>query len=252
MYPIPASRGLSLVEIADHWSREIKPSRTKDELIIDLGKAWWGGEFQSTKGTTRLDAIKRLFELEPSQSPFWMLGEDWPKPETEHLSSSTAFLLRTILRLPSSDAETWTDTACVAAYKKIAEDWGTGLFNLVEPMVNSVSLSEAAFSTWIIELGYTRPGFWGKSEGVADHEGRPFIMSAGQKPPLTIVARKRGPAPVVLTRVKSAMRADIQSGKFSIEQLMLVTEESLRAEYAASRDIIRRARIEIQSEFVGD
>ena len=53
----PADRNLTLDEIADDWSREIQPPRSKNELATELCKAWWRGEFEATRGPKRHQKI---------------------------------------------------------------------------------------------------------------------------------------------------------------------------------------------------
>jgi hypothetical protein len=161
LYPIPAKKNLDLSEIADHWSREIEPRRSSREMLIDLGRAWWRGEFKSHGEITPLRVLNALFEESSSQLTFWVQGEDPPQTVWEHPDGSAEFLMRPVIPVPSSDPETWTDEQCVEAYEAIAQDWGHGDFDLVAPVVSGLMLTEAAFAQWIEANSYHRPKFWG-------------------------------------------------------------------------------------------
>jgi hypothetical protein len=65
-------------------------------------------------------------------------------------------------------------------------------------------------------------------------------------------ARKRGRKPVVGPKVSDSMRQDLRTKRFTVQQLDTMTEEALKAEYGASRDICREARKTVlsESEFV--
>jgi hypothetical protein len=57
----------------------------------------------------------------------------------------------------------------------------------------------------------------------------------------------RGPKAGVQLRVADAMRADLLSGKKTPDQLRKQTEKVLEAEYSASRDTVRKARLTVLS-----
>ena len=61
--------------------------------------------------------------------------------------------------------------------------------------------------------------------------------------------RRRGPAPITKERVVREMNADIKSGETSASKLEGEKEEVLAEKYGASRDTIRKARIEVLSRY---
>ena len=248
----PSNIYLSLDDIADDWSREIQPPRSKNELVTELGKAWWRGEFLATKGPTRFRMLQILYNSLSAEEVFWVQGEVGPRMVWRQPPVSAAALFAPVLPVPSGSIASWTDHDCLAAYEMISQGGCREFTRSLYLISGGVSFSEPDFTQWIEKFGHTRPEFWAKSRDndTFDILAASDAASSNSKP--SIGARKRGPIPKVLLRVKGAMRTDIESGKFSIEKLMSLTEESLRAEYAASRDTIRRARGEIQSEFVGD
>jgi hypothetical protein len=64
--------------------------------------------------------------------------------------------------------------------------------------------------------------------------------------------RKRGRTPEVSNKVKDSMRRDLREGKLTEQELDKMTEEAMKAQYGASRDICRNARLTVlsESEFV--
>ena len=160
MYPIPASRSLTLHEIADHWSREIEPRRTKEELLRDLGRAFWRGEFTPTVGPTRLKFLISLFRTSRATLTFWVKGKRRPKTLWFQADKSALLLELSVLPIPNKSPKTWTDEQCVEAYEAIAQDWGHDVFVNVVPIVSSCALTESIFTKWIETKGYHRPKFW--------------------------------------------------------------------------------------------
>ena len=160
MYPIPASRALTLFEIADHWSRKIKPKRSKMELFNDLSKAWWRGEFQSSNGINRLKALTALFKTQRRELHFWIHGEKRPQTEWPQPDGSVELLTLSVLPVPSANPDMWTDDSCRGAYEAIAQDWGDEAFGIIEPVLVGVTLSEPEFTSWTLTMGYKRPKFW--------------------------------------------------------------------------------------------
>ena len=61
MFPIPSKRKLSIVEIAKHWSREIEPPASPQELRDVISKAWWRGELIATDGASRLSILRGYY-----------------------------------------------------------------------------------------------------------------------------------------------------------------------------------------------
>ena len=160
MYPIPASRDLTMFEIADHWSREIEPHRKKMELFDDLCKAWWMGEFRPAKGMTRQQALTHLFKQCREELPFWINGENRPETRWIQPDGSVEILPLSLLPVPSANPDDWTDEDCKAAYEALAKDVSNEAFSIIERGLVSITLSEREFSRWTRSMGYTRPNFW--------------------------------------------------------------------------------------------
>jgi hypothetical protein len=65
---------------------------------------------------------------------------------------------------------------------------------------------------------------------------------------VSIVSHSRGRRPQVSNRVKDSMRQDIQEKRFTKQELSGMSEEALAAQYEASRDTCRKARLAVLSE----
>lgn len=160
LHAIPAKRDLSLFEIAELWSREIKLLRTQSDLLEDLGKAWWRGEFQSRTEVTRLKALRALFHTRRAELPFWVEGSEKPQTTWEHPDGSVDVLLLSPVPVPSADPGAWVDGECLSAYEVIAQDWPNEAFDIVDPVVRGVILTSQDFAGWVANFGYSQPTFW--------------------------------------------------------------------------------------------
>jgi hypothetical protein len=60
VFPIAEST-LSFGEIADYWSREIRPSASPNELLSTLVSAWWLGELRGDSKHSPLQLLKIMF-----------------------------------------------------------------------------------------------------------------------------------------------------------------------------------------------
>jgi len=62
-------------------------------------------------------------------------------------------------------------------------------------------------------------------------------------------ARRRGPKPVKFLRVKDAIREALKTGGLSVQQLHDMREKQLASDYDVSREVARKARDSVLSEF---
>ena len=183
MHAIPAKRDLSLFEIAELWSREIKLLRTQSELLEDLGKAWWRGEFQSRTEVTRLKALRALFRTRQAELSFWVEGSEMPRTTWEHPDGSVDVLRLSPIPVPSADPGAWVDGECLSAYAAIAQDWPDEAFDIVEPVVRGIILTSQDFACWVANFGYSQPTFW----------ALPPVAAPELPAPIVEPLRKRGP-----------------------------------------------------------
>jgi len=82
MFPI-ADETLSFSEIADYWSREIRPPASDLELLQALSAAWWRGQIVGKTALTRLKLIRYLFGHAPDHDLIFVVGDQTGPPEIE-------------------------------------------------------------------------------------------------------------------------------------------------------------------------
>lgn len=238
----PADRYLTLDEIADDWSREIQPPRSKNELATELCKAWWRGEFEATRGSTRLGMLQNCFRNRFADLHFWIEGASEPQTVWEQSDGGAVVDLTPILPIPSATPESWTDGECKAAYEIIAEYWGSHNFDIMGSLVaQGIFLSEPDFTKWIEKVGHTRPGFWAPS--------RPGVCS---QPPTVKVALKsasrRGRSSVKRDAAMKKLRALLDDGQFTRDGINKMSDDELIYQTGAKRTTAREARARLLSE----
>jgi hypothetical protein len=161
MFPIPQDRSLSLIDIADYWSREAQPPAKKREIFSELIKAWWRGEFVGTNGPIRLKVLKALFELRKDRISFVVPGHE-SAPQTEATEDGGLRITRPLsIRLPNDEPSSWDDEKCAPAYEALAEGWQFMEGDISEPAIGGVELTRDCFIKWLSKRGLWRPTFWG-------------------------------------------------------------------------------------------
>ena len=95
MFPI-SQRTLTFWEIADYWSREIKPPASHSELLDLLIRTWWSGEFREASHASRFEFLKKMLANnsrtdEPDDIFFTFEDEDEP-PSVEYLQDGSALV----------------------------------------------------------------------------------------------------------------------------------------------------------------
>ena len=235
----PADRHLTLEEIADDWSREIQPPRTRSELAAELGKSWWRGEFVATRGPTRLQVLQRLFENWGGVLTFWIHGE--PKPQISYMQPACS---DQYLPVPNAAFETWADGQCVAAYEVIAECWGKLQLEDVDFQVtNFVLLLEPDFTKWVEDFNHTRPEFWLPASGRKNIQPPQEKSRAGAKR-----VCRRGRSSTVRDAAIANLRAGLAEGRFSRSDLDKMPDAELMYQTGAKRTTAREARVRLLSE----
>ena len=233
MYRIASEQNLTLLEIADNWSREISPKRTSIELEKSLIQAWWRGELQATGNITRLKAIDALFTSVAARPLFWVNGEPEPKTIWEHPDGSAEVFIGPILKVPSHSPDEWSDENCNDAFEEIAKDWDNQAFDLIRPIISETTLSERDFTAWIKAKGHDRPEFW--------VEPKSFEADRVLKAPKTAlkkISKNKAPDFVRLYQSKTLGAGD-QPTKVGLERY------SLAENYDGTRDSLRNAFDEI-------
>ena len=160
MFPIPSERKLSVVEIANYWSREIEPSASPQELRDVIGKAWWCGELIAANGSSRLSVLRGYYSRsahfvafaipDVQEAPQWM-----PNGEGE------MELVRPLrVPLPNANPDTWTEANCASAFDAIADQWKEAMISPSALIFLDIVLTSKEFFQWVDAIGYRRPSFW--------------------------------------------------------------------------------------------
>jgi hypothetical protein len=160
VYPIPAKQRLSLWDIADHWSREIRPRREPWEVRDDLVKAWWRGELTAANGPSRPEMLRLLYKSYQDRIAFSAPGLGEPV-SSKVLSDGTVVVFRCwSVPLPNYQPEAWDDTNCAEAFEAVEKAWSCERFEIVAISVCFSELTVAEFMSWIDETPYPTPTFW--------------------------------------------------------------------------------------------
>jgi hypothetical protein len=224
MFPLQETE-LSIAQIADYWSREIKASAT--EIQTDIEKGLWRGEILRFRRRRR----------------DWLHSVEW------------------YLLWPPGDPASWSDHDLESIYATIAKYWGAPPAEIVcavnENPIHDVVLTRTEFFQWISARGYALPTFWGpwtsedgdaRSSGIAASPALPELTTSDALAPprgSAISEIRRGPRPWKRTDVMDRMRVALESGKLTRKQLQEMPEKTMEAEYGVSRDTARKARNEV-------
>ena len=169
MYPI-AEATLSLHDIAEYWSREIRPPASSNELLSILVSAWWSGELRSDSVHSRLQLLKIMFtsKYRDDLGIVFIVGNDAGPPQVDLPDDD----LRPQIRVPSSNTESWDEAACRDAFYALAEvtkDSSINIYQRFHPIniyrefavfLPSIKVTYEEFDTWLRSRGYSPPTFW--------------------------------------------------------------------------------------------
>jgi hypothetical protein len=243
MFPI-SDDTLPLRDIADFWSREIRPPATFNELLRCLESAWWRGEFIGEGALSRLKLLQHLFQSQFDLGIVFVVGDESEAPEAKQLPDGAVEIdIRPRIRVPSADADTWIETNCVLAYEDLAATSFLTNHPTMRPVLFGFQLSRREFMEWLSRRGSARPTFWGAIDANAYHPTR-RIPNNG----LTENTRRRGRRPEKLLKVMEEMRSDIRQRRRTVRDLNDMLEKELAEEYSVSRDTARKARRNVLSE----
>jgi len=163
MFPIN-KRTLPILEIADYWAREIDPPASLRELLGLLEGAWWRGEILGDSQLTRLEFLKRIFKSMRDRSDagvVFITGEDDEKSSIVELPNGSVKVdVRYRIPLPSSDTNTWDETACNEAFMALAQASSIESYPEITPGLAFIELSYTEFTEWLAERGFREPKFW--------------------------------------------------------------------------------------------
>ncbi|UPT96131.1 hypothetical protein J4G48_0045060 [Bradyrhizobium barranii subsp. apii] len=161
MFPLSAEK-LPLREIADFWSREIKPRASRDELLARLESAWWRGELRGNSWDSRLQLLKKMFEKreEPElRSVAFVSPSDAGPPTEVPLSDGSIAVVRRIISVPNA-SEDWTEASCSEAFEALASLPSEEYFPLFSYAICFIDLTYEEFFGWVRTRRFDLPTFW--------------------------------------------------------------------------------------------
>jgi len=158
----PSERKLSVVEIAEYWSREIRLSAPPQNLRDVIGKAWWSGDLIAANSPSRLSVLRHYY-LAPAEFIAFAVPDTEEPPQWVASDDGVIEFVRPLrVPLPNANPETWTEANCTPAFDAIAEQWKEAVISPAEsaPIFLDIVLTSTEFFRWIDEIGYERPTFW--------------------------------------------------------------------------------------------
>jgi hypothetical protein len=160
MFPIATST-LSFGEIAEYWSREIRPTAKWEELLGALESAYWLGELRGISGPTRLQRLKNMFTSLRHRDDLGIvfIAGDCAVPLPVELPDLKVDL-RHQIRVPSSNTESWDETACTNAFHTLAKTSSKESYPELTAGFTLIELSYEEFNTWREKRGYHETNFW--------------------------------------------------------------------------------------------
>jgi hypothetical protein len=195
MFPIPSEQPLSFAEVAQYWSREIRPRASFNEVLNELVKAWWRGNLMAS-GARRVDLLRTIYKSAPHLVAFAFPNSVDPPRRNELLDGSVEVLWLYRVPLPSAEPESWGDDNCTEAFQAIAAAWDLNRFSLTAPVVSGLEVTQADFSRWVESQGY-----------------RPFTFWAGSKEEEQPSPGKRLSKPVAAGLAQDYIRCERQEGR---------------------------------------
>ena len=164
MYPISAEKRLSLLDVADHWAGELGQPNRYDQLLQNLIRAWWGGEFGPIEAEHRLAMLKWLYKHHRNDISFLIPGQDVPDEMRELPHGGVKVDISYRAPVPNIDPSSWTQANCAETFKILADEWSLHLTPEASNNLAFLKVSEADFSSWVRAQGYSRPNFWAQGK----------------------------------------------------------------------------------------
>jgi hypothetical protein len=163
IFPISSEYRLSFLDVANYWSREIRPRFAPAEVLNELAKAWWRGDLVAAGGASRVDVLTVLYRLYSDCIVFDM-PDNASRPEIRELPDGSAKIVLCRVPLPNSNPDSWEDLACTKAFEAVAEFWDQDSFPLARPIVDGLEVTEKEFTRWIEAEKKPRPIFWARGD----------------------------------------------------------------------------------------
>ena len=165
MFPITRA-ALSFSEIADYWSREIRPPAKLNELLSILVSAWWLGELRGDSVHSRLQLLKMMFisKYRDELGIVFIVGDNAGPPQADLPPDEPVEIdVRPQICVPSSNTETWDEAACrdpLHALAKATEEFSIDIYKEFAVILLSIKVTYVEFNIWLRSRGYSPPTFW--------------------------------------------------------------------------------------------
>jgi hypothetical protein len=181
MFPLSAEK-LPFLEIADFWSREIKPPASYNELLAILESAWWKGELKGNSALNRLQFLRKMFEIrrEPDmQSVVFVTPNDaGPPKETPLAGGEFVVDVRPRIIVPG-ETDDWTEDSCKDAFEELSRLPSQEYFHPLSYGICFIDLTPEEFFGWVMKRGFEVPNFWKRFTeiGVTQATGQGSVTS---------------------------------------------------------------------------
>jgi hypothetical protein len=160
MFPIPSDRKLSVVQVAEYWSREITHPASAQELRDIISKAWWRGELVAANGASRLSVLRGYY-LRSAKFIAFVIPDMEESPQWMPVDEEVIEFVRPLrVPLPNAKPKTWTEADCAPAFDAIAEQWKEAVISPSAPLFLDIVFTSSEFFQWIDAIGFERPTFW--------------------------------------------------------------------------------------------
>jgi hypothetical protein len=249
---------LSFGEISHYWSQEITESH--DEILAFLEQAWWRGEIRTESGS-RLKLLRGMFDWwckHGSASIAFVTAKDAAQPEPPPDESLLVDMRPTILVVPSTYPDEWSEDSCANAFQVLADAPSLTYYRERSPGFMALKLTYDQFVRLLTNHHRALTNFWRPPVECPTQVSQEPKASPGEQAclkelaPIAAQLRKRGPPPLKLESVKDAMRSAIQKGQQTPDGLRDMRQKELAHRYNVGRTTAVSARNAVLSEFEDD
>ena len=193
MFPIAEST-LSFGEIADYWSREIRPSASSNELLSCLVSAFWLREVRGDSVYSPLQLLEMMLtsKYRDDLGIVFIVGDDAGPPLVDLPDGSQVIDVRPQIRVPSSNVESWDEAARRDALHALAEITVIASIDSDKASIDSykefavflpyTKLTHEEFNAWRTKRGFSIPTFWKpRDQLVAPQERKTWQAKPGKR-----------------------------------------------------------------------
>ena len=249
---------LSIADITNHWSQEIQPSTSREELLDVLEATWWRGELRTNGPLTRLSVLKSMYRS-AREGDLTTLVFVTKEDATKGIELADGSLqldvndLKPHIVVPSTDPEIWTEAACVSVFEELAQKPSRKYYPDRTIQFLMMEIDRHQFVRLLAAHGLDLPKFWRPPISEPPELEKEARVSSTPEPssPMGLGVRRRGRKPSKFESAKEAMRRDIRDGQRTVASLDALPEKNLVDAYGGfSRDTMRKARTAVLSEIV--